>query len=189
MVAVEPIAAMLVELVTRSTSAHALSGTAEAIPLTDAAVDAVVVAQAFHWFDGERALAEIHRVLRPGGRLALAFNRRDENDALMARLGEIFEPYRRGTPSHRHDEWRRAFDRTELFAPLQQRAFAHAQGQTPDEVAARVLSISFVAALPLAERDIVAREVRDLLSTHPHAAGREEILMPYRTDVYWCERV
>ncbi len=189
MVAVEPIAAMLVELVTRSTSAHALAGTAEAIPLIDAAVDAVVVAQAFHWFDGERALAEIHRVLRPRGRLALAFNRRDENDALMARLGEIFEPYRRGTPSHRHDGWRRAFDRTELFAPLQQRAFAHAQMQTPDEVVARVLSISFVAALPLVERDVVAREVRELLSTHPHAAGREEIRMPYRTDVFWCERV
>lgn len=61
--------------------------------------------------------------------------------------------------------------------------------QTPDEVVARVLSISFVAALAHAERGIVARDVRELLSTHPHAAGREEIWMPYRTDVFWCERV
>ena len=56
-----------------------VDGTAEAIPLPAASVDAVVVAQAFHWFDAIRALSEIHRVLRPGGRLLLAWNRRDES--------------------------------------------------------------------------------------------------------------
>jgi ubiquinone/menaquinone biosynthesis C-methylase UbiE len=68
-VAVEPIAAMRERL---PPEVEALDGTAEAIPLPGASVDAVTVAQAFHWFDAEPALAEIHRVLRPGGTLQFA---------------------------------------------------------------------------------------------------------------------
>ena len=63
----------------------ALAGTAERIPLTDDYVDAVTVGQAFHWFDEQPALREIHRVLRPGGGVALIWNARDERNPLQAR--------------------------------------------------------------------------------------------------------
>ena len=66
-----------------------MDGTAEDIPLEDASVDLVTVAQAFHWFDGPAALAEIHRVLRPGGRLALLWNRRVEDAPITARICSI----------------------------------------------------------------------------------------------------
>ena len=82
MIAVEPVAEMRAAL---PESVGRARRTAEAIPLDDASVDLVTVAQAFHWFDGDAALTEIHRVLRPGGRLALLWNRRGENDPVNAR--------------------------------------------------------------------------------------------------------
>src|SRR4051812_40459047 len=74
-IAVEPVAEMRAAL---PESVTALDGTAETIPLEAGSVDLVTVAQAFHWFDGPAALAEIHRVLVPGGRLAVLWNRRVE---------------------------------------------------------------------------------------------------------------
>ena len=76
--ALEPVEAMRAKLVESVPGVELVDGTAEAIRLPNGSVDAVVVAQAFHWFDAIRALSEIHRVLRPGGRVVLAWNRRDE---------------------------------------------------------------------------------------------------------------
>ena len=112
-IAVEPVAEMRSAL---PASVRALEGTAEAIPLAAGEVDGVVVGQAFHWFDGDAALAEIHRVLRPAGLLALLWNTRVENDPVNRAIDELLAPYRRGAPTQRSDAWRAAFDRTTLFA-------------------------------------------------------------------------
>ena len=72
-IAIEPVAEMRAAI---GPTARALDGTAEAMPLPDDSADVVTVGQAFHWFDGPVALAEIERVLRPGGALALVWNRR-----------------------------------------------------------------------------------------------------------------
>ena len=77
-----------------------LDGTAEQIPLPDASVDAVVVAQAFHWFDAPPALAEISRVLRPEGRLGLAWHSPDRSDPLQQAFRAIVEQNRQGAPIH-----------------------------------------------------------------------------------------
>ena len=79
-VAVELAEEMLAHLRAGVPAAEALVGTAEAIPLADASVDAVTVAQAFHWFDPPLALREIALVLRPGGALVLGLNTRDESE-------------------------------------------------------------------------------------------------------------
>ncbi len=76
-VAVEPDGDMLAELQARFPAVDAREGTAEQIPVADSAVDAVLVGQAWHWFDHDRALAEAARVLRPGGVLAVLWNRED----------------------------------------------------------------------------------------------------------------
>ena len=93
-VAVEPVEGMRAALMTSLPQVEAVAGTAEAIPLPNGSVDAVTVGQAFHWFDGDAALAEIHRVLRPGGRLGLIWNVKDESVDWIEKLGGIMEAYR-----------------------------------------------------------------------------------------------
>ena len=85
-------------------------------------MDAVTVGQAFHWFDGDAALAEIHRVLRPGGRLGLIWNVKDESVDWIEKLGGIMEAYRGAAPRVASGAWKDAFDRTTLFTPLQRGA-------------------------------------------------------------------
>src|SRR5437763_3088354 len=91
-VAVEPQAEMLALLRGAVPEAKALEGTAEELPLPDEAADAVTVASAFHWFDRERALRELARVLRPAGALALVFNTRDPESELQRELTELLRP-------------------------------------------------------------------------------------------------
>jgi SAM-dependent methyltransferase len=177
-VAVEPVAEMRAAL---PAGARSLDGTAEAIPLDASSVDAVTVAQAFHWFDGDAALAEIHRVLRPGGLLAIVWNRRIDDDPANRALAGIIEPHRADTPTHRGDPWRAAFDRTALFGPLEQHVFANEQNLDADGLEARVISISFVASLPDAERARVAEAARALAAAGP-------VRLPYRTELYLARR-
>jgi SAM-dependent methyltransferase len=175
-VAVEPLDAMRAAL---PEDLHALDGTAESIPLPDESVDAVTVAQAFHWFDGDAALAEIHRVLRPDGGLGLIWNRRDDASPLHAEITRIIEPHRGGAPSHSSFTWKEAFGRTALFASLDEKHFSFEQVTDADGLVARVASISFVSGLGQAERRRVLDEVRSL------AAGNEPVVLRYRTDVFW----
>jgi SAM-dependent methyltransferase len=178
-IAVEPVAQMRALL---PAGVEALDGTAEAIPLGDGSVDLVTVAQAFHWFDGDAALAEIHRVLRSGGRLALFWNRRVEDAPVNLAIDEVVEPYRERTPTHRGDAWRAAFERTSLFGPLEQHVFANEQVLDEDGLAARVGSISFIASLPEAERAGVLARVRALAAAGP-------VTVPHRTEVHICDRL
>ena len=175
-ISVEPVAEMRAAL-PRET--RALPGTAEAIPLADGAVDAVAVGQAFHWFDGDAALAEIHRVLRPDGLLALFWNRRVEDAPINRAIGELLAPYGGAVPTHRGDAWRAAFERTDLFGPLDERAFEHSQELDAAGMEARVGSVSFIASLDPDERSGVLARARAL-------AGDGEVSVPYRTDVQVC---
>jgi SAM-dependent methyltransferase len=188
-VAVEPIAAMRGVLERALPGVRALPGTAEAIPLADGSAGAVTVGQAFHWFRGDEALAEIHRVLEPGGGLGLVWNVRDTSVGWVARLTEIMEPHRGDAPSQRTGAWRAAFERTELFRPLKRFELRHVHHLTPEGVVARVASVSFVAALPDAEREGVLAEVRELVASDPETRGHEEVALPYLTDVFTTRAV
>lgn len=177
-VAVEPVAEMRAAL---PASARALEGTAEAIPLEQGSVDAVVVGQAFHWFDGDAALAEIHRVLRPHGVLALFWNRRVDEDPVNRAIQELVEPYRANTPTHRLDAWRAAFSRTSLFAPLSENELPNEQRLDAGGMEARVGSISFIAALDEPERKRVLERARAI-------AGEGTVRVPYRAEVLMWRR-
>jgi SAM-dependent methyltransferase len=175
-IAVEPVAEMRAAL---PESVEALDGTAESLPLPDGSVDLVTVAQAFHWFDGPAALREIHRVLNPGGRLALLWNRREEDDPVNRAIDGLIEPYRMGTPTLRGDAWRAAFDRTSLFGPLSEHVFENEQVLDADGLAARICSISFIARLPEPERAGLLARARELTAGGP-------VTVPYRTEVHVC---
>jgi SAM-dependent methyltransferase len=188
-VAVEPIAAMRDALARNRPDVRVLDGTAEDLPLEDSTADAVVAAQAFHWFDGDRALREIHRVLRADGRLGLVWNARDEASDWSERLTGIFDRLAgEDDPRYRSGRWREAFERTDAFGPLHHQVAYHVHEVTRDGFLDRVLSVSYVASAPKEVRDGVIAQVFDLLDTHPELAGRERLLMPYRTDVFWTVR-
>jgi SAM-dependent methyltransferase len=177
-VAVEPVAEMRAAL---PASVRALEGTAEAIPLEPGQMDAVAVGQAFHWFDGDAALPEIHRVLRPDGLLALFWNRRLTGDPVNVAIDELVDPYREDTPTHRSDSWRAAFDRTSLFVPVSEHELPNEQRLDADGMAARVGSTSFISALDEPERRQVLRRARAI-------AGEGTVTVPYRTEVQMWRR-
>src|SRR5215212_7880900 len=154
-IAIEPVHEMRESLERITPDAGARPGTAERTGLPDASADAVTVAQAFHWFDGPAALAEIHRILRPGGRLALVWNVRDLDDPVQRAIEDLFAPYRGDTPSHRSGRWRAALDKTHLFRSAERRQFPNIQTIDADTLVRRVASTSFIANLPEAERRAV----------------------------------
>lgn len=152
-VAVEPDDAMRALV---PSGAQPLAGTAEAVPLPDGSVDAVLVGQAWHWFDQERALAEVRRVTRPGGTLGLLWNVFDDRvpwvaelvaatraeDRLSGMEGEE-DPYGGGLEGER-------------------RTFDHVQPLTRDGLADNIASRSGTVLLPEAEREQLLHRVRQI---------------------------
>lgn len=183
-VAIEPIDAMRVQLAAAYPQVRSIAAAAAAMPLDDASLDAVVCATAFHWFATQAALREIHRVLRPGGRLGLVWNVRDTRVGWVARLNALFDRYQGDTPRQHSEDWKKVFP-FPGFGPLQREEFAYEHtGPAEQVILRRVLSTSFIAALPQGEREQVAGEVRALIAAEPELAGRDTVAMPYRTIAY-----
>ena len=175
-IAVEPGPEMLAQLQRAVPQAEALLGPAEAIPLDDASVDAVVCGQSFHWFRTEEALREIDRVLRPGCGLGLIWNMRDPDDPLQQEITDLLDPF---VPADRAtDEGvevfvRRTFDDVEMHVvPFAEELDTHA-------VVARIESISFVAAAPEEKRNELLGAVRARVDDR---GGR--VPFGYRTESY-----
>ncbi len=182
-IGVEPVAAMRAKLSTVVPEAEAVEGTAEQIPLGDGSVDALTVAQAFQWFRAEEALAEMHRVLRPGGGIGLVWNRRDMSQPVNQELDALLNRHRGETPHHRNRNWREAFRRTALFGPLEERSFPSHQLLDMDGVVDRIVSLSFVATLDKEPRDVLISEIRELVARYPLP-----VRLDYVTEVHTCRR-
>jgi SAM-dependent methyltransferase len=178
-VAVEPVAEMRALI----TEAEALDGTAEAIPLGDAEANVVTVAQAFHWFDLDRALPEIARVLRPGGVLALFWNMRDLADPVQRGVEDLLSPRRGRVIAQQEGAWREPLAASPLFHDAEVGEFSIEQRFTADDLVARVTSTSFVAAMDRVEREELVVHVRALVH------GLEEPFpFPYKTEVQLLRR-
>ncbi len=187
--AVEPVAAMLAHLARDLPEVEALPGDARQIPLADGSVDAVVCAQAFHWFATREALAEIRRVLKPGGMLGLVWNIRDESVEWVRRLTDIMAPHEGDAPRYYNGEWRRVFP-APGFGEMQERTFRHAHVGSPEQVIVdRVASVSFIAALEQPAREHVLDQVHALIASTPSLRGRAEVSVPYLTQAYWCRKL
>jgi ubiquinone/menaquinone biosynthesis C-methylase UbiE len=182
-VAVEPVEAMREQARGTVPSADVVDGTAEAIPLPDASVDVVTVAQAFHWFDADLALAEIARVLKPGGGLALLWNERDERTAWVAEMSRLIRWHERTVSRYQHVDWVAVVAASGHFTPLEEHAAPWEQPMTRDVLADRVRSISYIAVMPPAERERLAAEVTALVTRLPEPFG-----LPYVCRVQWCHR-
>jgi SAM-dependent methyltransferase len=160
--AVDPSPEMLARLRAVLPLVDAREGTAEAIPLTDGSVDAVAVAQAFHWFEPQAALREIHRVLRPVGGLALLWNSRELDDPVQAAWGEIVRETKGPVLERETLDERVEIARSGLFGPLEEHEHRWAQHLATDEFVELVGSRSYVARLDDPERERILARVRAL---------------------------
>lgn len=183
--AIEPVAQMRDKLATAVPQAEALAGTAESIPLPDSSVDAVFCAQSFHWFATRDALAEIQRVLKPGGKLGLIWNMRDSRVGWIAALDAIVNRFEGDAPRYYTGAWREVFP-FEGFGPLQERHFSHGHtGKAQDVISGRVRSTSFIAALPPDERAKVDAEIDALIASEPSLNASEVVTVPYETAAFY----
>jgi SAM-dependent methyltransferase len=182
-VAVEPAAAMRQVLASQVPGAELLDGVAEQLPLPDASIDAAVVGNAFHWFDGDVALGELARVLRPGGGLAIVWNIGRETEPPTPRLEAYVAGLRTraglGPMTASQDPaWRRAFAATDAFAPLRYRELLHTREQDRETFVAYLASLAFIAALP--DRDTAVERIREL--------APEVSILSMRTECHWTHR-
>jgi SAM-dependent methyltransferase len=179
LIAVEPVLEMRRALEQHVPEATALAGTAERIPLVDRSVDAVTVGQAFHWFRQEEALREIHRVLRPGGGVALIWNARDERHPVQAALSEVIDPLEADTPRRKQRDWRSLLADSGLFDRCERALFEHEQEVDEQGLVERVTSISFIATARQEVRDEVEERVRSIAR-----AAQQPIKLSYMTELY-----
>jgi SAM-dependent methyltransferase len=162
-----------------------MDGTAEAIPLDDGSAALVTFAQAFHWFDLDRALPEIHRVLRADGHLALVWNMRDLEDPVQRGVENLLAPLRaRRVAAQREGRWRAPLAKSPLFGEPETAEFRFEQQFSVEDLVDRVRSTSFVAAMTDDERQPLLDDVRTLV------AGRAEPFpYPYVTEVLLTPRM
>ncbi|HZY91259.1 MAG TPA: class I SAM-dependent methyltransferase [Thermoplasmata archaeon] len=186
--ALEPTAAMRELLHRRLPEVTLVEGTAEAIALPSESVDAVVCAQAFHWFEPTRATAEIARILRPAGGLGLLWNLRDESVPWVAELTRILDRRDTGVPRGRTMAWKAPFAASGLFEPIAEAEFSLVQRADLETMLDRVRSVSFIALLPSAEQEAVIGEVRRLIDGSPEAWDHGAVVLPYRTHLFWSFR-
>jgi SAM-dependent methyltransferase len=189
-VAVEPAEPMRRLLVAFCPEARVLAGRAEEIPLADASVDAVFAAEAFQWFDGERALAEIARVLRPRGVLVLMWNLpAGPTEPSIATVEELlhgrgpdraelgYDPLDLNATRYASGEWRLPFAASP-FEELQETRLPNPQTVDRDGLVAFLASMGWIADLPDVDRLPLLDEVRSLLAA-------AEYRRPWDTHVYW----
>jgi SAM-dependent methyltransferase len=172
-VAVDPIPEMLEVLSGSLPDVPALLGTAEEIPLPDNSVDSVLVAQAWHWFDPERAVAEVARVLRPGGRLGLVWNTRDERLGWVKDLGRIV--------GHEDDPFNHTVTLPAPFTDVERHQVEWTSYLTPQALIDLVASRSYCITSPTEVRARTLDQVRELLATHPALVNATGLALPYVT--------
>lgn len=201
LVAVEPSPGMRREFQQMHPGVVVLDGSATAIPLPDASVDVIFIAQAFHWFANVAALTEMHRVLKKEGTVVLIWNMEDRKTSWVARLRETYEKHEAGSPQYRLGLWRRPFEEPEtaetvskMFQlPIQERQMNHSLSNTKNGVWQRVLSKSYIAVLGAEQKEELKKEVDHVLAgqdIHWDTRGDDQVLQyPYTTDIVWFKKL
>jgi SAM-dependent methyltransferase len=177
--AVEPDPEMLAELRRAMPGVRSEPGSAEELPLADASADAVVAGQAMHWFDLDRALPEIARVLTPGGVLAGLWNVDDDRVDWVAELAAISKHKSSPTLLRWHDGRvhgrppRLAEASADLFHPAEESEFGHGQVRTADSLTATIGTHSSLLTMDETERGALLARVRGFLESRPETSHGE----------------
>jgi SAM-dependent methyltransferase len=189
-IAVEPVESMRRVLRQAEPPIPIVAATAEATPFRPASIDAVSIAQAFHWFDNPSSHAELARVVRPGGRLGLIWNARDRTVEWVDRVWSVMDRVEKHAPWRDHESARSSNEWSlPGFTPFHRAEFFHDQRLTRHQVIQRFASVSHVAVLEPEQRQEVLNEVSGILDGHPETKGRTEFTIRYRVDCFWAERL
>jgi SAM-dependent methyltransferase len=189
LIAAEPVGGMRESFRAILPGVPIVATTAEQLAFRDGSLDAVTIAQAFHWFDQDRAVAALARAVRPGGRVGLVWNARDRSVPWVDEVWSIMDRVEKRAPWRDHEDWRdSALGDMPGFGPLHAGEFHHEQTISPEAMVQRVASVSHVAVLPDDERQPVLDEVREVLRTDPQTREVDALQVPYRVDCYWFER-
>jgi len=194
-IAVEPDPAMLAELRSALPTVRALAGSAEAIPLPDGSVDAVLAGNAMHWFDMNVAGPEIARILQPDGILAGLWNVLDDRVDWVAGLERAGGSAAVG-PRDTFSSWRAATFEAHLpgsgsvarFGSPEQAEFPHGQCRNADSLVATLATRAGILVMPEQERDATLRRIRDFLASRPETASGD-FTLPMLTGVLRVRRL
>lgn len=202
LLAVEPVTAMRERLRQRLPAVPVVAAVAEALPFAAGSLDAAVVAQAFHWFDADRAMAELSRVVRVGGRLGLIWNARDRSVGWVDAIWSVMDRVERNAPwrdhrdgtgpadtAMRRSEQRLTGGADSGWSPWVQATFSHVHHGSPADVIDRMRSVSHIAVLPEASQRAVLDEISAILAEHPQTKGRTTLGIPYRVDAMYAQRL
>ncbi len=188
-IALEPVAAMRATLAELLPQVEVVDGLAEATGLADDSVDAVVAAQAWHWFDPAATLAEVERITQRRGRLGLVWNTLDETVPWVAEYSKIYRQWRTdAVPGHRDGLWRRFFDEVPGWTPLSAEHIPNPYVTDREGVLGQALTSSVISTLDVDSRSQVRRELEAVLDRHKESCG-DRIEIPYVTDLYWTARI
>ena len=189
-IAADPIQAMLNELQQKFPDVKTVETVSEDLPFGDEQFDAVVCAQSFHWFANPTALAEIHRVLKPHGQLGLIWNQRDCGVPWVNALAELIAPLEKDTPRFHRKAWKKVFEDQALFAMVKTEQLQHQHIGTVEQVVSkRLLSTSFIAALPQDQQQQLKQQFEQIVFEHTGLTANQEICFPYQTFAYHFQKL
>jgi len=206
LIAVEPIDGMREKFQNMLPNVKIIKGTADNIPLESNTFDVVFTAQAFHWFSNEKALKEIHRILKPNGIFGLIWNLEDGNKYWVSKLRELYEQFEEEAPQYRHGTWKNVFLESKLASelfnlPLKEVHFNFNLSCNPERIWERVLSKSYIATMKTQQQqelkikvikclfDNVKEFQLDGINSENLFQQKELVIdYPYTTHFFWCRK-
>ena len=185
-VAVEPDARMLAVL--REGGLEGMQGSAEEIPFADGEADAIVAGSCVHWFELERALPEIHRVLRPGGRFGFGWNGRDGSDPTIARMNDVIYAAAPDRTRWRGRDWASEVTAAGLFQDAEHAVFEHVHELPREALDAHLWSYATIASLPAHAREHVFAAVAEILDSDPDVSDGGRLRLPFAVPAFRATR-
>jgi len=193
--AIEPSAAMRDKFSQILPTVPILDGNSWNIPIPSESQDAVVCAQAFHWFANLNTLKEVHRVLKSGGRFGMIWNSQDrEKKKWVGEMIDYKEQYEMNSPQYRLGLWKKVWEEEEakcLFSPLQFQSIQHSVQTTKELIRQRVLSSSYIACQEQKVQQEISQKIVDILEANANEIEYDKnglVTFPYSTDIFWCKK-